>query len=63
VTAFRLTDERLEFWPPKDENSFYQITNLLEINYEEVWFEFKYFDGFFDATQVQIEGINNTASP
>ena len=44
-------------WPRNRETSLFQILNVENVNFEEIWFEFEYFDGLFDATQVQLEAV------
>jgi len=33
------------------------VLNIENVNFEEIWFEFEYYEGLFDATQVQLAAI------
>ena len=57
IKNLKLSDNRLEVWPRNRETSLFQILNVENVNFEEIWFEFEYFDGLFDATQVQLEAV------
>ena len=50
---------RNERWACKHELPFRKSSanNLLNVNFEEIWFEFEYYEGLFDATQVQLAAI------